>query len=217
MKKKDKLNGHISITSRIKTLKNSELGDSVNKRITEFEKSGRMQNDGLFNEMCFCILTANYAAEPAIRIQKAIGDGFIIYSEKKLAKQLKTLGYRFPNTRASYIVECRKHHKRLRGILMSFKEEKEIRDWLVNNVKGLGMKEASHFLRNIGFKNLAILDFHIIDVLAKTGLIKRPKTLTKKVYLQIEETLHSLGKTLKMSLAELDLYLWYMETGKILK
>ena len=88
---------------------------------------------------------------------------------------------------------------------------------LIRNVKGIGPKEASHFLRNIGYSGFAILDFHIINILARYGLIEKPKTLTKRRYLEIEELLRSIAAKTDLSLAELDLYLWYMETGKILK
>ena len=90
---------------------------------------------------------------------------------------------------------------------------------MVENVKGLGFKEASHFLRNIGYKNLAIIDFHIVDILAGNKMIDKPKnrSLTRKRYLEIESVLRKLGEKTKLSQAELDLYLWYMETGKILK
>ncbi|RLJ04788.1 MAG: N-glycosylase, partial [Candidatus Aenigmatarchaeota archaeon] len=75
----------------------------------------------------------------------------------------------------------------------------------------------SHFLRNTGFENIAIIDFHIIDLLTKFGLTKKPKTLGKKKYLETEKTLKKLSEKLNTSLARLDLYLWYIETGKILK
>ena len=88
---------------------------------------------------------------------------------------------------------------------------------MVNNVKGLGYKESSHFLRNIGFDDYAIIDFHIVDVLVNYNLINKPKTITKKKYLEIENVLKRLAKETNLTLAELDLYLWYMETGKILK
>ena len=91
-----------------------------------------------------------------------------------------------------------------------------MREWLVKNVKGLGMKEASHFLRNIGFKDLAIIDFHIVDILVENKIINKPKNLNKE-YIKIEEKLRGIAKKVKLSLAELDLYLWYMETGKVLK
>ena len=79
------------------------------------------------------------------------------------------------------------------------------------------MKEASHFLRNIGYKNLAIIDFHILDLLEKHRLIEKPKTLSPKNYAIIENILKSIAQKTNTSLGELDLYLWYKETGKILK
>ena len=100
---------------------------------------------------------------------------------------------------------------------MNQRNEQEIRKWLVKNIKGIGYKEASHFLRNIGFKNIGIIDFHIIDLLTRFRLIKKPKTLGKKKYLEIEKTLKELSEKLNIGLAKLDLYLWYIETGKILK
>ena len=81
----------------------------------------------------------------------------------------------------------------------------EFREWLVKNIKGIGYKEASHFLRNIGYDGLAIIDFHIIDVLEKNRLIRRPKTLTRAKYLEIEKVLKRLADRMKLTLAELDL------------
>ncbi len=152
-----------------------------------------------------------------MRIQKAIGNGFLKLPEKDLARKLSELGHRYPQLRAKFIAEARKHHGSLKETIRSFGSEENAREWIVKNVKGLGYKEASHFLRNIGFENLAIIDFHIIDILSKHGLIERPKTLTKKKYLEIEKILKEIAKKLDMNLAELDLYLWYEETGKVLK
>ena len=92
-----------------------------------------------------------------------------------------------------------------------------MREWIVKHIKGLGYKEASHFLRNIGFDDYAIIDFHIVDILEKHKLIRKPKTMTKKRYLEIEKVLQEIGSKSKMTMAELDLYLWYLETGKVLK
>jgi len=77
----------------------------------------------------------------------------------------------------------------------------------VENIKGLGFKEASHFLRNIGYKNIAIIDFHIIDLLVKYKIIETPKTMTSKNYLEIEEILNKIAKKTSINLGELDLYL----------
>jgi N-glycosylase/DNA lyase len=204
------------LVEEIKRLKQGDIGRQVNERIGEFERMGNASEDMLFCELCFCILTANFTAERAIMIQKQMGDGFITLSQARLAKRLKSLGYRFPNTRAAYIVKARAHRGNI-GPTLNRLSGKELRDWFACNVLGLGYKEASHFLRNVGYKDFAILDFHIIDLMVENGLIKRPKTLTPRRYLTVEGELLSLGTLIGMNMAELDLYLWYIETGKILK
>ena len=207
-----------SLIQKINQLKKGNIHSLVSKRMKEFENSGKKSSKPLFSELCYCLLTANFNAVRAIEIQKTVGKHFHSLSEKALAKKLKHAGHRFPNARAHFICEARKCRHFLKSKI-NFKNEIETRGWLVKNIKGLGMKEASHFLRNIGFKNLAIIDFHIIDLLAKYSLIKKPKSksLSKAEYLKIEQVLKTLGKRVNLNLSELDLYLWYMETGKILK
>ena len=186
----------------------------IKHRLREF--SIKRTKEELFSELCFCILAANYTAEGSWRIQKAIGEGFLKLSKQELSKELKGLGYRFPNIRASFIVEARRHLEKLPELCYST-EEQRAREWLVSNVKGIGMKEASHFLRNTGAKNLAILDMHVLRALERAGIACKPKTLTKKKYLAIEEKIRDFASELELSLAELDLLIWYVETGKVLK
>lgn len=206
------------LLSDIKKLKKDKaLKKKISDRLREFRENGKKKSSEIFNELCFCILTANFRAEKSIEIQEKMGNGFSTLAEKKLAKKLKGLGHRHPNTRANYIALARKHQESLKGIISSCSDEKELREWLVENIKGLGYKEASHFLRNIGFVDVAIIDFHIIDLLARYGLVKKPSALTKKKYLEIEELLKKIGKKSGLNMAELDLYLWYIETGKVLK
>ena len=89
----------------------------------------------------------------------------------------------------------------------------------MKNVNGLGYKETSHFLRNIGLgKNFAILDRHILKNLKRYGVIKSiPKTLTRKKYLEIERKMKKFSEKIKIPLAELDLLFWSEETGEIFK
>lgn len=204
------------LSDKVRELMNSEVSETINSRFKEFQCFLRSDNS-LFSELCFCILTANFRADRSILIQKGIGDGFITLSETELAVTLKEEGHRFPNTRAKFIVEARKYLKILAELVNNCSDSNKLRLFLADNVTGLGLKESSHFLRNIGFNNLAIIDFHIIDILIKEGLIERPKTLTKAVYLKIEKVLEALANQLGLSLSELDLYLWYLETGKVLK
>lgn len=204
----------------IGTLRKGNVGKLINRRVREFRKLGRQQSREIFKELCFCLLTANFNAERGIQIQGRVGEGFLSLPEGKLAATLRTLGYRYPNIRAKYIAEARQYKDSIRdyvGSGTSHIEEQRRRDWVVKNIKGLGYKEGSHFLRNIGYKNLAIIDFHIIDLLVRHGLIARPKTLTKQKYLKIEEVLREIADKSNLTLAELDLYLWYIETKKVLK
>jgi len=181
----------------------------IKSRIKEFK-----DNKNLFSELCFCLLTANFQAQRFIEIQNKLKDKFIFLTEQQLAGELKSAGHRFPNTRAKYIYEARQHQKLICSLPQNGKQARKI---LVKNIKGLGMKEASHFLRNIGYKDVAIIDFHILDLLEKQGLIKKLKTMTKKRYLEIEKILEILANQANLNLAELDLCLWYLETGKVLK
>jgi N-glycosylase/DNA lyase len=206
-----------SLIHQIENLKKQPIARVISKRVNEFEKVGKSKEEAVFGELCFCLLTANFSAEKCIRIQNEMGRGFSLLSKEELAKELKKHGHRFPNARANYIYEAQKCEKDLCKLIGTGKQRREK---LVSEIKGLGMKEASHFLRNIGFKDVAIVDFHIIDLLKKEGLVEFDRfsqSLTKKRYIEIEKTLERLAHSVEMNLAELDLYLWYLETGKVLK
>ncbi len=201
----------------VESLKNGMIGGKINSRILEFEEIGSSSKDEIFKELCFCLLTANFDAARAIKIQKEINNDFLTLDQECLAERLRNLGYRFPNKRAEYIFIAQGKKTEIESIMNSIKDEKELRNSLAKNVKGLGFKEASHFLRNIGYKNCAIIDFHIIDILERYGFIEKPKTLSKKKYMEIEKILEDFSENIEINLADLDLYLWFLETGKILK
>ena len=201
----------------INKLKKSEITNTINTRIKEFAAFNEESIQKIFREMCFCIMTANCGAEKCIEIHDRMEDDFLILDRIQLAEKFKECGYRYPNIRSSYIIEARDYIADLEKMLKQSNQDDSLREWIVKHIKGLGYKEASHFLRNIGYENYAIIDFHIIDVLVKYKLIEKPKTLTKKKYIEIEYILRKMGEKMNLSLAELDLYLWYLETGKVLK
>ncbi|MCD6590295.1 N-glycosylase/DNA lyase [Candidatus Woesearchaeota archaeon] len=205
------------LIEKVKKLMNSDVKRLVDERIKSFLSMRNASIEDLFKELCFCLLTANFNAERGIIIQREIDEGFLSLSRKELALKLRELGHRYPNTRAEFIVNARKMINELERIIRSDSSSREKREWLVKNIKGLGYKEASHFLRNIGFLDLAIIDFHILDILEREGLIEKPRTLTRRKYLEIEKVLFDLARRLGLSLGELDLYLWYLETGRVLK
>ena len=133
--------------------------------------------------------------------------------------------HRFPNARPAYIVHTReylkcKHDFQIRNLILSFNDPIERRDFFAKNknIKGIGYKEASHFLRNIGFSGYAILDKHILNTLHELGVIASPKPpSTRDRYLQIEDRLKGFADDLGIHIDELDLLLWSEKTGEILK
>ncbi len=133
--------------------------------------------------------------------------------------------HRYPVARPGYIVVTRDYLRedcgmRLRERLMSFTDPVARRDWLARNrgIKGLGYKESSHFLRNVGFRGYAILDKHILRSLAELGEIESPDPpATRARYLETEERLRRFARRVAIDFDELDLVLWSMKTGEILK
>jgi N-glycosylase/DNA lyase len=206
------------LVSKIEKLRNSEVGEAVRGRMEEFTRRKREGNEEWFSELCFCILTANATAEAGLRAQRKLGaKGFLSLPERQLADELRKIGHRFPNARARFIVEARRHWQ-VRDILNEFDDPAHARAWLVDNVKGVGLKEASHFLRNVGFFDFAILDRHVLGVLHQHGVIsEKPRHLSKKKYEEIEKKVRELADKVRMKPGELDLYLWFMKTGKVLK
>jgi N-glycosylase/DNA lyase len=196
----------MGLIEKIEELKESRVGETIKERMRGF---GEVED--LFGELCFCLMTAGFRADRCIEIQKEIGSRFVDFGLDDLAKELKRMGHRFWPQRAERIVLARK----LVGELDRVRVEGD-RDWLVANVKGLGMKEASHFLRNVGVEDVAIVDFHIVDLLVREGMIEKG-VLNRKRYLEVEGVLRELAGRVGLSLGELDLYLWYIETGKVLK
>ena len=190
----------------------ADVTSIIADRLSEFASFKDKPSSAWFSELCFCILTANASAKGGMKAQDEVGEErFLNLSENELSNKLKEIGYRFPNIRANYIVEARKHAKGLKEIIKSM-TSLQAREWLVANVKGIGMKEASHFLRNTGRIDLAILDKHIIRSM---GLEVRP--MNKKRYENIESKLEKISKSSGINMAELDLLLWHGQTGEVLK
>ena len=211
----------------------SEVGKYVNQRISEFKQlkeKGITTFDfrpfvdiepyqaDIFSEACFCILTANSSAVMGIKIQKEVGiEGFKTYPLEKLFEIIRSKGHRFAMQRAERIVLLREKQDLLENIVKNYTSGKEAREILVKEVKGYGYKEASHFLRNVGFEDVAIVDRHISRFLFEKGLVKPRKTITKKVYLECEEALEKIAQDLGLTQGELDLYIFYIKTKKVLK
>ncbi len=194
-------------------------------RLAEFEEVWKQGSDErLWEEMVFCFFTGGCSAKMGLRSIEAVRPLLIEGTHEQLMNAL--LGrHRYPRARAGYIVASRDFLQadcglRLRKKLESFENSLERRDWLVKEkrIKGLGYKEASHFLRNIGLTGYAILDKHILRSLAELKIIDDPKPPNTRLrYLTIENKLKNLALLSGINFDELDLVLWSMKTGEILK
>ncbi len=201
-----------------------ERHDPIQKRLEEFQQVLERTEEEIFAELCFCLLTPQSSAKTCWdAVQRLREKGLLLKGNpKELEPILKAV--RFNDSKAKYIVQARTTFSNSNGLrvkaqLTSFYNPFELREWLVENVKGLGYKEASHFLRNIGLgEEFAILDRHILRNLAQLNVIPEiPKSLTKKRYLDIEERVRHFSKEIGIPMAHLDLLLWSKETGWIFK
>lgn len=209
---------------RIKTA-HAERRDEIKKRLAEFENIWKTDTDErLWEEMVFCFFTGGCSARMGLRSIEAVRPLLITGTHDELMNALVGK-HRYPRARSGYIVASRDFLQthcglKLREKLAGFENDLERRDWLVREkgIKGLGYKEASHFLRNIGLKGYAILDKHVLRSLAELKIIDDPKPPnTRTKYLRVEESLKKLAELTEIDFDELDLVLWSMKTGEILK
>lgn len=185
----------------------------IKRRLKEFENIQKKED--LFIELCFCICTPMSKAERVIQVINHKNKNLLLKENKeKIARALKRY-VRFHNNKAKYIIEARKKINLLEKLP---KNNLEARNFLLKNLKGLGFKESGHFLRNIGYKDLAILDVHIINCLHDLGIIKdNTRPSTKKQYEEIEKKFKEFSKKVNIPIDELDLLFWSSKTGHILK
>lgn len=198
----------------------------IEKRLDEFrEVWNKGDNKSIHLELSFCILTPQSKAVNAWEaITNLNRDGLIWNGEKEeIALYLNKV--RFKNNKADNLVRLREQMKNDKGeiatkdIFEGMGKVEEKRDWIVKNIRGMSFKEASHFLRNVGFgDDIAILDRHILRNMVRLGIIEEiPKTITPKRYMEMEEKLKKYSKKIKIPMDHIDLLLWYKEAGEIFK
>lgn len=201
-----------------------ERKDEIQKRLSEFREVMKWSDEDVFGELAFCLLTPQSSAKVCWDAVTKLKQQSLLLNGKPNQLESVLTQVRFGESKARYIVEARDMFTndgkiQIKPRIQSFYNPFELREWLVENVKGLGYKEASHFLRNIGLgESFAILDRHILRNLANLGVIPEiPVSLTKKRYLEIEERLRRFAAEIGIPMADLDLLLWSKETGWIFK
>lgn len=203
-----------------------EIKDDIEKRLKEFKEIWEKgDNKDIHVELSFCILTPQSKAVNAWKAITTLRDNGLLFSgsAEEMVEYLNIV--RFKNNKAKYLVELREKMKDSEGKIITkdffskFKDIKEAREWIVKNIKGMAYKEASHFLRNVGFgQEISILDRHILRNLVRLEVIDEvPKSITPKLYLEIEKKMKDYCSYVNISMDSLDLLLWYLEAGEIFK
>jgi N-glycosylase/DNA lyase len=201
-----------------------EKRDAIQKRLGEFRDVLRSSDNDVFAELCFCLLTPQSSAKTCWAAVSRLKERSLLLKGNVSEIQPQLNDVRFGDSKAKYIVEARDLFTKdgrlyLKSHLNSFANLFELREWMVENVRGLGYKEASHFLRNVGLgEEFAILDRHILRNLKRLDVLPEvPVSITKKRYLEIEEKLRGFSREVGIPLADLDLLFWSRETGWIFK
>lgn len=200
------------------------MNSEAKKAIKGYKKAWTGTEKEVFAEIAFCILTPQSKAKNAWAAITKLVDNGLLYEGKAddIVEYLNVV--RFKNNKSKYLIGLRElmtinGELQPKKILSSLGDTFEKREWILKNVKGMGLKEANHVLRNLGFgENIAILDRHILRNLAELNVIDEvPKSLTPKKYYEIEESMREYSKFSEIPMDELDLVLWYKEAGEVFK
>jgi N-glycosylase/DNA lyase len=205
------------LLAELKTLHSSRR-EAISNRLDDFRK---IDSAEYFYEMVYCLLTPQTSAESAGKVVERLqGLSFhaLPVDPEPILRNRNTY-IRFHKTKSKHLLKLKDEFPVIMRSVTRDLPAFELREWLVKNVKGLGYKEATHFLRNVGRNGgLAILDRHILRNLKRYGAIRSlPKTLSRKHYLAIERQFMRLAERSGIPLDELDLLFWSMETGVIRK
>ena len=195
--------------------------DEILNRLKEFQ-SVKSQNDPelYFYEFCFCILTPQSNVKNAIAVQNKLIENDFFNKNFNPVDILSDRSHyiRFHNKKAERLEIAKDFFPTLMKILESDTNQFEKRINIKNNFLGIGMKESSHFLRNIGYKNLAILDRHILRHLKKCNVIDEIiLPLSEKQYLEMENKFSKFCDELNISIDIMDFVFFANSTGRVLK
>lgn len=201
------------------------IKEKIDNRLAEFRTVFENGSDkDIFKEMCFCVFT------PQNKAQKAWQS--VCYLDEKeylengsldiVSAALRDQGVRFHNNKASYMLKNRRAFypctkNRISSIMEENKSLFNTRNFLARTVAGWGLKEASHFLRNIGFgKSICILDRHILRRLMVYEVIETTN-LVPKNYFEIEQKMIRFAESEGIPVDAFDFVLWYQEKNEIFK
>ncbi|PIN93315.1 DNA lyase [Candidatus Pacearchaeota archaeon CG10_big_fil_rev_8_21_14_0_10_31_24] len=188
---------------------------AIEKHLNNFQNLSKERE---FKEFIFCMLTPQSNAKKCWEAIEQISN-LNKLNNLNIVNILKTKT-RFHNNKTISILKAKDTWNQIYSNLKN-QNKLETRNNLAKQVRGYGLKEASHFLRNIGQSNneIAILDRHIIRNLAEIGIIKKEdsKIKNQKHYLELEQKFLKFSKEINIPIDHLDLLFWSQETGELFK
>lgn len=197
--------------------KYSEINRDIAARLSQFRSVPKEQ---YFYELCYCICTPQSKAKNAGEVQRILMEMDFQnnpFDPTEILREPRQY-IRFHNQKSLSLLRARDEFPEILKVLDSDLNNYEKRDWLAANFKGFGMKESSHFLRNIGYTGLAILDRHILRNMTNCGIYDELPTIKSAAhYREIEKDLLNFSIQAKINFDELDLLFWANSTGEILK
>jgi len=192
--------------------------EEIQSRLKEFM---RVPESQYFYELVYCLLTPQSSAENAWQVVESLRrNGFQkkgFNPEPYLSNRKHYI--RFHRSKSQHLLAAREKYRDASSLFTDKLPAFKKRELLVASFKGLGYKESTHFLRNIGkSEDLAILDRHILRCLQRYNVIgATPATLSKKIYLEIEAAFQEFAAVTEIPMTELDLLFWWIGTGRIFK
>ncbi len=197
--------------------KYEKLRPKIQQRLNDFSN---VSEDKYFYELCFCICTPQSKAASAMIVQNEL-ESLDFYNNNVDTTPIlrrKENYIRFHNQKSNRLQLIKQQWNEIKAVLQSDISDREKREWLNNNVNGIGRKESAHYLRNIGYKNIAILDRHILKHLVTCDVFDEvPNIATKKRYDLVADEFFNFSKVVGIPMDELDLLFWAEEAGDIIK
>lgn len=157
------------------------------------------------------LLQATLSADYEIRLVAVMGESLAVERNGKMQHVRPRFKNRLASLLATTVNTMKCHGQSLRDTLLSANSAREARELLIRQVWGFGPKQASLFLRRIGYcTNMAVLDTHILDYLRiARGLDPKPSALSRlSGYEKIELEFQSVAEGFGHPVGCVDLAMW---------
>jgi N-glycosylase/DNA lyase len=198
------------------------------QRLFDDKRSATRTDSGKWEELVYCILAGSQVPiEKAHAAQESLFDCAVGFdtsilgittspSEPLIAERLRLVGYRYHHTKAATITAAARFfatgYHGSPELFLSSGDPNHLRRALVSDIRGIGIKIASHWLRNVGLP-IATIDIHIrrfvnACVLRQTTVVGDKTKLTTSEFFEYEDILRSIADFLELPLPVFQYSIW---------